>query len=53
MIPLYITGLGNISPQKTWDNNHFLDEVAGVETNYLRCQDPNYKEYIAGEMVEE
>jgi len=51
MIPLYITGLGNISPQKTWDNNHFLNEVAGVETNYLRCQDPNYKEYIAGEMV--
>jgi 3-oxoacyl-(acyl-carrier-protein) synthase len=51
MMPLYITGLGNISPQKTWDNNHFLDEVAGEETNYLRCMDPNYKEYITGDMV--
>jgi 3-oxoacyl-(acyl-carrier-protein) synthase len=51
MLPLYITGLGNISPQKTWDNSHFLDEVTSVETNYLRCQDLNYKEYIAGDMV--
>jgi 3-oxoacyl-(acyl-carrier-protein) synthase len=51
MMPLYITGTGNISPQKTWDNSHFLDEVTGVETNYLRCQDPNYKEFIAGDMV--
>jgi 3-oxoacyl-[acyl-carrier-protein] synthase II len=51
MMPLYVTGLGNISPQKTWENNHFLDEVAGVETNYLRCQDPNYKEYITGDIV--
>ncbi len=50
-MPLYITGLGNISPQKTWDNNHFLDEVAGVQTNFLRSQDPNYKEYITGDMV--
>jgi 3-oxoacyl-[acyl-carrier-protein] synthase II len=51
MKPLYITGIGNISPQKTWDNSHFLDEVETVETNYLRCKDPNYKEYIAGDMV--
>jgi 3-oxoacyl-[acyl-carrier-protein] synthase II len=51
MRPFYITGIGNISPQKTWDNSHFLDEVTEVETNLLRCQDPNYKEYIAGDMV--
>ena len=51
MMPLYITGLGNISPQKTWNNSHFLDEVAGVEANHLQCQDPNYKEYITGDMV--
>lgn len=51
MLPLYITGLGNISPQKTWDNNHFLEEVTNLETNCLRCQDLNYKEYIAGDMV--
>jgi 3-oxoacyl-(acyl-carrier-protein) synthase len=51
MIPLYITGLGNISPQKTWDNDLFLEEVTGEETNYLRSQDPNYKEYISGDFV--
>ena len=51
MNPLYITGLGNISPQKTWDNNHFTDDFMVVETNYLSCQDPNYKEYITGDMV--
>jgi len=51
MKPLYITGIGNISPQKTWDNAHFLEDVSGVETNYLRSQDPNYKEYITGDMV--
>lgn len=49
-MPLYITGLGNISPQKTWDNNHFLDEVTVMETNCLRSMDPNYKEYISGDM---
>jgi 3-oxoacyl-(acyl-carrier-protein) synthase len=51
MMPLYITGLGNISPQKTWDNSHFLDEVTSVETNCLRTMDPNYKDYIFGDMV--
>jgi 3-oxoacyl-(acyl-carrier-protein) synthase len=51
MNPLYITGSGSISPQRTWDNKNFLNEVIWVETNYLRCQDPNYKEYITGDMV--
>jgi 3-oxoacyl-(acyl-carrier-protein) synthase len=51
MLPLYITGTGNISPQKTWDNSHFLEEVAAVETNFLRSMDPSYKDYVAGEMV--
>lgn len=51
MQPLHITGLGIISPQKTWDNGHFLEEVAAVETNYLRSMDPNYKDYVAGDMV--
>ena len=51
MQPLFITGLGNISPQHTWDNNYFLENVTAVETNYLHCIEPNYKDYIAGEMV--
>lgn len=51
MIPLYITGTGNVSPQKTWDNNHFLDEITGMETNSLRCQDPNYKDFVPGDKL--
>ncbi|MCX6244185.1 MAG: beta-ketoacyl synthase N-terminal-like domain-containing protein [Bacteroidetes bacterium] len=51
MKPLYIQGIGNVSPQKSYDNSHFLDEVAEVETNMLKSLDPNYKEYIAGDMV--
>jgi 3-oxoacyl-[acyl-carrier-protein] synthase II len=51
MRPLYINGVGNVSPQKTWDNTHFLDEVTGIETTSLRCQDPNYKEFVPPDMV--
>ena len=51
MNPLFITGTGTISPQKTWGNGDFLKEVMCVETNCLRIQDPNYKEYIQGDMV--
>ena len=48
---LYINGIGNISPQKTWDNASFLEEVTATETNCLKTLDPNYKEYISGDMV--
>ena len=51
MKPLYITGLGNISPQKTWDNDHFLDEVQSIETNCLSAYDPIYKDYLPGDMI--
>lgn len=51
MQQIYINGVGNISPQKTFDNALFLDEVVAVESNRLKCQDPNYKEYISGDMA--
>jgi len=51
MQQIYINGLGNISPQKTFDNALFLDEVVAVESNRLKCLDPNYKEYISGDMA--
>jgi len=51
MQQVYINGLGNISPQKTFDNSLFLDEIVTVESSRLKCQDPNYKEYINGDMV--
>jgi len=48
---VYINGVGNISPQKTFDNSHFLDELVFNESIRLKCIDPNYKEYVSGDMV--
>jgi len=49
--PIYINGLGNISPQKTLGNQPFLEEVMGCETNILKCQEPNYKDFVRSDMV--
>jgi 3-oxoacyl-[acyl-carrier-protein] synthase II len=51
MFEVYINGVGNISPQRTFDNSQFLEEVVAVESNRLKCVDPNYKDYIGGDMV--
>jgi 3-oxoacyl-[acyl-carrier-protein] synthase II len=47
---IYINGVGNISPQKTFDNSHFLDEPVSAESIRLNCLEPNYKEFITGDM---
>ena len=51
MKDIFITGLGNVSPQKTFDNSHFLDEIVAFSSNQLKCQDPNYKEYVPADML--
>ena len=51
MKDIFITGLGNVSPQKTFDNSQFLDEVVSFTTNQLRCQDPNYKEFVPADLL--
>ncbi|MDP4282756.1 MAG: 3-oxoacyl-ACP synthase, partial [Bacteroidota bacterium] len=51
MDPVYITGLGSISPQMTYNNNHFLEEIKVPENSMLKVIDPVYKEYIQGDMV--
>lgn len=43
---VYINGLGSISPQKTYDNTHFLDEVINYNDTILPAVSPNYKDYI-------
>jgi len=42
----YIQGIGNISPQKTFDNDKFLDEVTEYKNPVLRCIEPDYEKYI-------
>lgn len=42
----YITGLGNISPQKTYDNRNFLEEVTEYGNGHLSCIEPDYEKFI-------
>jgi len=42
----YIQGIGNISPQKTFDNHNFLEEVVEVKNPVMRCFEPDYENYI-------
>ncbi|MCX6306964.1 MAG: beta-ketoacyl synthase N-terminal-like domain-containing protein [Bacteroidetes bacterium] len=57
-IPVYINGLGNVSPQKTNDSSPpghrattFLEEPLSFHASQLRCIDPGYKEFIPAEMI--
>ncbi len=49
--PIYINGLGNVSPQKTTDSSHFLEEPLSFEASQLRCIDPGYKEFIPADII--
>ncbi|MBU2652003.1 MAG: beta-ketoacyl synthase chain length factor [Bacteroidetes bacterium] len=46
MKQIYITGTGAITPQQTFDNSAFLDQVQEYYQNNLTCVDPNYKDFI-------
>ena len=37
---IYINGIGNVSPQKTWDCASFLDEVKDYDGRMLQCLEP-------------
>lgn len=42
----YIRGIGNISPQPTFDNNAFLEEIREYQTARLQSVAPDYKQFI-------
>src|SRR4051812_45334063 len=42
----YIKGIGNISPQQTWDYNNFLDPPLDYNRNDLRAVEPDYTQWI-------
>ncbi len=42
----FINGAGIISPQKTFDPNVFLTDVAQYDKNVLTCMTPDFKAYI-------
>jgi len=47
----YIEGTGAVTPQPVSDPAVFLPEIRNTEGTSLRCIEPNYKEYVAGDMV--
>jgi len=44
--PYFINGIGNISPQKTFDPDVFLTEITQYDKNVLTCVAPDFKAYI-------
>lgn len=42
----FIAGLGTISPQFTYDNSSFLENIHHEEVPYMQCYEPNYKHFI-------
>jgi 3-oxoacyl-[acyl-carrier-protein] synthase II len=38
----YINGMGIISPQKTWNNEAFLETPVDYDSNHLTCIEPDY-----------
>ena len=42
----YINGTGCISPQETFDNNRFLENITEYNENFLQVIAPVYKEFI-------
>jgi len=42
----YIRGIGNISPQPTFDNAAFLEDIREYTTARLQSVDPDYKQFI-------
>ena len=42
----YINGTGMISPQKIAGNQGFPEELTGHETEFLKCIEPTYREFI-------
>jgi 3-oxoacyl-[acyl-carrier-protein] synthase II len=42
----FIRGIGNISPQPTFDNSVFLEDIREYQTSRLQSVGPDYKNYI-------
>jgi len=43
----YINGIGILSPQRTFINTEFLEDVKNYNTNILTCVTPDFKTYMS------
>ena len=48
---IYINGISAISPQKTYDNSSFLEDVIEYSEDFLTVIKPDYKEFIKGNVL--
>ena len=48
---IYINGISAISPQKTYDNSLFLNEITEYSQDFISVVKPNYKEYISPKIL--
>src|SRR5690606_23994487 len=46
IMKVFINSIASISPQKTFDNTIFLDEITDYNDTVIFAQDPDYKQYI-------
>ena len=46
MSPVYINGMGNISPQKSFATDSFLEDVVETKGPKLTCLEPDYASWI-------
>ena len=46
MSPVFINGMGNISPQKSFDADSFLEDVVETKGSKLACLEPDYASWI-------
>lgn len=43
---IYVNSAAAISPQATWSEENFLEEVIFQEGNSMYCKEPNYRDFI-------
>ena len=48
---IYINGMGNISPQKTWDEKTLFTTPLDYDSNKLTCVEPDYAEFVDANQI--
>jgi 3-oxoacyl-(acyl-carrier-protein) synthase len=50
-VAIYIKGMGNISPQKTWDDETLLAQAIDHKGNRLTCVEPEYTRWLDAKQI--
>jgi 3-oxoacyl-[acyl-carrier-protein] synthase II len=50
-VAIYIKGMGNISPQKTWDDETLLAQTIDHKGNRIGCVEPEYTRWLDAKQI--